>query len=1104
MIWGKEHAWRQPKCGRGDVPSAMSGLPPVPDLIPIALLQAPPGGGNGARRECAPGEVMGEQRSRRPGGQPAAAELIDNVRSRGSSAAPKAPPGRRASRRKSDRRREHRKPVRPRSSNKRCSPRSPCTPSSPERQPRVNPIFVWVRQEDTRIVDVKCEDYDKRNRILLTKTPQGWRAIPRTETLSLRDSAADTHHRHHHHRKSRKSKVRRRSAAVQVDSDIPEEEEEGGSSPTWTSPVNVESHLPSHKILVPNKCPSPPSHNVNSAVNYSAQTRDEKCSATKMSSCDVSPLDNLLAVAEFEFNQHMQSGKWDKTESQDDLKPYQQTEQEQKEFISNMEQLNSLIESCSKSEQNYEFDHDTKTEECDYTEDDDNNLAMDDILSRLEQSLQSPECPEITDILTPSSNFDSKTEEKEEQTLMSDINENKYKPVPEEFDTYMDPPNKNPTPSPPPPPTEVESTDDKPSQEVEEIEETTNPKTPDQTSNEIVESSTFNEDEPTDLSIKITTYEDNECNNSETEQPTDLTLPRHLPSPIASPRPPSQNSEAIQSPQPSGIPAVPQSPDIVTTSANIINNKPKSVFLESLLCAPKITINTEVTRQKEPLDLGKCRKSASPTVTCSSEEVKQQIEPSTKKFKPEDITLRNLLVEEAKREEVSKTKTKSPIPPETPRLLELLKTDSSEPDPLTQLRQILYDTNLNVPDPMLVPKERLSQIISHPGREIPRLLKQRPELRLPEALAFPHLLQDPDILVITLQQLETIILKQNQSLALNKDQKLSQFENKPKKQEFPKENPLKRKASDENTSFKIPEGQVKGGFNELASDIDAATTAAFNQMIWLPYLNQLEAMSFGNSPEMMKMLSVPMYAPDLNLSGRFPAPPLNFPLQQPPQMNYNSLELSMWQEAMMQANMLRPKAPFENPKNSFRDYLDKMNFAAIKPHHSHKMPNPINKTMVPNSFFSPPYPSLPQNLAGFTKTLPPYQCFNQKSVVQQKPHPYHHHKGHRGPNYHHKADLEKHKTKVLGKTMPNVPHHSFQQDGREKCDFSSKPYTQPIDLSGSTAPTTCKLKVKQHLIDPVAPKLLKHDEVPEVGSTTASVEEMQDAHKHLWHPLFGK
>ncbi|KAF4519758.1 hypothetical protein B566_EDAN010352 [Ephemera danica] len=52
--------------------------------------------------------------------------------------------------------------------------------------PRVNPIFVWVTQsEESTITQVLCEDYDKRNRIRLTKTPQGWRAIPRTERLAV-------------------------------------------------------------------------------------------------------------------------------------------------------------------------------------------------------------------------------------------------------------------------------------------------------------------------------------------------------------------------------------------------------------------------------------------------------------------------------------------------------------------------------------------------------------------------------------------------------------------------------------------------------------------------------------------------------------------------------------------------------------------------------------------------------------------------------------------------------------------------------------------------------------------------------------------------------
>ncbi|XP_011503279.1 PREDICTED: protein PF14_0175 isoform X2 [Ceratosolen solmsi marchali] len=48
------------------------------------------------------------------------------------------------------------------------------------KRPKVNPIFLWAAQREQRIVEVRCEDYDKRNRIKLTKTAQGWRSIPRT------------------------------------------------------------------------------------------------------------------------------------------------------------------------------------------------------------------------------------------------------------------------------------------------------------------------------------------------------------------------------------------------------------------------------------------------------------------------------------------------------------------------------------------------------------------------------------------------------------------------------------------------------------------------------------------------------------------------------------------------------------------------------------------------------------------------------------------------------------------------------------------------------------------------------------------------------------
>lgn len=49
--------------------------------------------------------------------------------------------------------------------------------------PKVTPIFVWANVDDTKIVHVLCEDYDKRNRIRLTRTAKGWRSVPLIESL---------------------------------------------------------------------------------------------------------------------------------------------------------------------------------------------------------------------------------------------------------------------------------------------------------------------------------------------------------------------------------------------------------------------------------------------------------------------------------------------------------------------------------------------------------------------------------------------------------------------------------------------------------------------------------------------------------------------------------------------------------------------------------------------------------------------------------------------------------------------------------------------------------------------------------------------------------
>jgi len=66
------------------------------------------------------------------------------------------------------------------------NPQPVSAPATSPTTPSVNPIFLWVKQDDTRIVEVRCEDYDKRNRIRLTKTTNGWRSMPRTDASSTR------------------------------------------------------------------------------------------------------------------------------------------------------------------------------------------------------------------------------------------------------------------------------------------------------------------------------------------------------------------------------------------------------------------------------------------------------------------------------------------------------------------------------------------------------------------------------------------------------------------------------------------------------------------------------------------------------------------------------------------------------------------------------------------------------------------------------------------------------------------------------------------------------------------------------------------------------
>lgn len=217
-----------------------------------------------------------------------------------------------------------------------------------------------------------------------------------------------------------------------------------------------------------------------------------------------------------------------------------------------------------------------------------------------------------------------------------------------------------------------------------------------------------------------------------------------------------------------------------------------------------------------------------------------------------------------------------------------------DPDPLTQLRLLIQNTQWKVPDPILVPKDRLSAVLASPAREIPLLITTRPELRLPEAFAYPEIIQNPNILVISMAQLEAILQNEvevTKTSGINTDlgpksdihspehtvvqltKQLNDFQAAQSRHHFP-QLPAKPNANNlgsnsscqmqnnnnnnilnvENTSTTRKENDATKCSHmnsSLATDINAATMAVLNQMLWLPYFGQI-------SQDLLKSLKNPL------------------------------------------------------------------------------------------------------------------------------------------------------------------------------------------------------------------------------------------------------
>lgn len=1016
--------------------------------------------------------------------------------------------------------------------------------------PRVNPIFLFVKQDDTRIIEVRCEDYDKRNRIKLTKTDKGWRSVPRSDPSSSRvfkmfDQNEDQDHEQnyenfaseetdcntvkkcHKKKKKKKKKVKHKAKDVENDYDNIANELVAISNDNFHKVYENTNHdrvelnkgdITESDLIFENL-------NLNSETNNNEETIEELTKNLTQISDDIDldieltnfvvsnnniensnspviqlcPETGLFVNANGDIipsssqteNHQLESNEssvpeplniHNIVEIPDHFDPNEMDTKNLKELLedadllqhcsdnalSGAELIDSLMKrGCEDVNHISSEDHINSSSVClnDFENEEEDLLSqqepVEDIISRLSESLTtSPKCLSFNE----SGDIEGMHGELYQRSTQSDV-----------FNSALD---------------ELSIT----IKNIEQSKDVFNlsPKEPE----------------------KATIVSPDSCAD---EQPKDLTCKRGLDSTNLEAdieeRAQSRSSDAIQSPQPSGLPPVPPSPDISS----------KTKFLEQLLHSstssstniPNSLIKIPTLPQKEPLDLGKHRKSASPTVSCS-----QDREPASKRLK-RDIS----------------------------------DQCNKDPDPLTQLKLLIKNSEWKVPDPILVPKDRLSAVLASPAREIPLLLTTRPELRLPEAFSFPSILHDPEILVISISQLENILEKQlDQCNKLkNKHTPIQQLTLESLSNDFNKNFGEKQKDIDDNCKFlqntaftnkNIPNSQ-NASIPNLGNDVDPATIAAFNKMFWLPYLNQM-------APDLLK--SMKGIHGNNNLAEILPillqqqksviSNPIGF---------QNPLEFAMWQGALNQAHLKHTINYLKNNMTNTKNTLDisksnnirnmfgatslpakqntkkyeEINSLCLKQNSQNKQQAPLlNKLSndatrkVLNPFYRSSESGEDEDLMNKKskppETKPRVTCKSITNLLQPD----------RIPN-----DINKFTNLMTMPTLNSTTNSSntFSWQKQSTSSTTSRPqhsnsslqshmninntHTSKLNNQNSSNQNQGKLKVKSgtHLLDPAALQRrlitnISEESPSEVVSTTNGIDDgmMTDPNSPLWHPLFGK
>lgn len=606
--------------------------------------------------------------------------------------------------------------------------------------PRVNPVFLWVKQEECRILSVVCEDYDRRNRITLTKTNNGWRAIPKTERFSAVLGPRQ------------RPSVEDEAPTASSEADGEEEDEAESEAEQVRSPADADVRADEEPSKEEPKqeteqrlSPAPSLVARDSAdEDASEDTSEDKDKCTKETDDEPLGADLLDELCNEAAERMGESCKEAVAMMEESSRPVEKSPCETVEDVAVESSRTEAERTEEASEAVAVADEDSHVEEaCKETEERSEPCRTEaedsckDGEDKMETSCEEEKAHE------PSQDTSESMEEsrKDAEEIMAEL----CKELAERKEKSWESSCKEKAPS-----TEAASSPKQPAAETKQE------KTPSRPCS-VFDLLNLDETEhvvrlPADLEVSL-------VGSAPSPKPTLRPSPKH------SPRPSSRPS---CSPEPIRLGA--------TTTITPISEPKQHKFLESLLASPR----KSDLEQELPLDLG------APRVT---KEKLDQDEPPPKKAKLDDLTLRHLLnrlpgaksdaadaadapQQDVKRDKVLEKTDKADKKSSKSRLLELLTVPETVAglDPLAQLKRVLSDPDLVVPDPLLVPRARLQALVTSPAQEIPRLLAQGHKPPAPHPCLDQGL--DADLCVVSLSHLQSLLQPESkQALAVEEYQR---------------------------------------------------------------------------------------------------------------------------------------------------------------------------------------------------------------------------------------------------------------------------------------------------------------------------------------------